>query len=188
MERSIMRRRGREFCQLEIRLVGERFTICGTAGVVLSEREARRESRDFWTSFFEEADNLAEFNERWGRRFRSPEGAARHLIGCDGDFSGLDVVREDDGEVYVAHSCGQIRDEIADFFPEAVPYFRWHLNDLHAECEHQEARGESYHTHPGAECPDCGWRLGHGWHKRELPEHVVEWAETFGLGDDEVAA
>ena len=35
-----------------------------------------------------------------------------------------------------------------------------------------------------AKCPDCGWKLGHGWHRRELPAEVVEWAESFGAQED----
>lgn len=79
-----------------------------------------------------------------------------------------------------ADSFGQIRSEIAELFPEVVPYFKWHLNDMHAECVHQEARGETWTTHPEAVCPDCGYKLGHAWTKRDLPADVITWAETFG--------
>jgi len=81
-------------------------------------------------------------------------------------------------EKLVAHSCGQLREELTRFFPEVVPFFRFHLNGLHAECEHQQARDESYATHPNAECLECGWKLGHGWHYRELPPEVIHWAKT----------
>ena len=181
MERKIMRRQGNEFCELEIKLRDGRFTMTGTAGYIGTERAARREALSYWESYFEESPGeIQAMNQRFGRRFSSTRGAAKFVLECDGEFHGLDVVHQDDGEVYVCHSCGQIREEIARFFPEAKPYFAWHLNDMHAECEHQQARGETYQSHPGAVCPDCGYKLGSAWKKRELPAEVVEWAETFG--------
>ncbi|MBW2672456.1 MAG: hypothetical protein JRD89_03450 [Deltaproteobacteria bacterium] len=180
MERKIMRRKGNEFCELTIRLHEGRFTMTGTAGEILSERGARRETLAYWESYFEESpEEIYAMNERCGRQFRTARGAAKFVIESDGEYHGLDVVEEDGDEVYVCHSCGQIRDEIARFFPEAAPYFAWHLNDMRAECEHQEARGETYKTHPGAICPDCGYALGSAWTRRELPAEVVTWAETF---------
>lgn len=47
---------------------------------------------------------------------------------------------------------------------------KFHLNDMHAECEHQEKRGETWATHPGAECPDCGYKLGSAWLYRAIPK------------------
>lgn len=58
---------------------------------------------------------------------------------------------------------------------------KWHLNDLHAECEHQEARGETWKTHPWATCPDCGYVLGAAWTFREVPQNVLDW--LFSLPD-----
>jgi hypothetical protein len=52
------------------------------------------------------------------------------------------------------------------------------LNNMHAGCTHQDARGETYQDNPGAECLECGWKLGHGWHSRELPAAVIHWAKT----------
>jgi hypothetical protein len=80
---------------------------------------------------------------------------------------------------FLGESWGQIREDLTVWFPEFAPYFRWHLNDMHAECEHQEARGESWTTHPMAQCPDCGYRLGSQWLKRELPTEVREWFATL---------
>lgn len=58
---------------------------------------------------------------------------------------------------------------------------RWHLNNLHSECEHQRARGENWQTHPEAVCPDCGYKLGSAWLKEELPADVVKLVESqFG--------
>lgn len=50
---------------------------------------------------------------------------------------------------------------------------RWHLNDMRAECEHQRARGEKWTTHPSAECPDCGYKLGSAWLYEPLPADVL---------------
>lgn len=209
MERTITRQRQGEFCQLHIRLQDGRLSLSGTAGQVLSARGAKREARAYWQSYFEDApEQILDLNRRFGRRFTSAAGAARFVVETDGAYHGLDVVSEQDGRVLCAHSCGQIREQLAEWFPEAVPYFRWHLNDMHAECEHQEARGESYQTHPDAECFDegCdrglvsdglgrlqrrGYKIGSAWTKRELPREVVRWAKTFGdeqfLRDEEEA-
>jgi len=178
-----------EFCALEVRLQDidgfKRLSICGTAGYVFTRAQAKKEALNFWTTYFEDSpEEMHAMNERCGTRFRSPARAARYVLNSDGEFSGLDVYREDDNKVYVAHSCGQIRDEISRWFPEVQRYFRWHLNDMHAECVHQEARGETYQTHPGAVCPDCGYKLGSAWTKRDLPSDVVAWAESVGASDE----
>ncbi len=75
---------------------------------------------------------------------------------------------------------GAAHDEIVKRFPELEELCKWHLNDMHAECEHQRARGETWKTHPSAKCPDCGYKLGHAWLFVELPAHIVELATTFG--------
>jgi len=45
---------------------------------------------------------------------------------------------------------------------------KWHLNNLHAECTHQEKRGWTWENHQSARCWKCGWKLGHGWNYREI--------------------
>jgi hypothetical protein len=47
---------------------------------------------------------------------------------------------------------------------------KFHLNDMHAECEHQERRGETWVSNPGAVCPDCGYKLGSAWTYRAIPK------------------
>ena len=45
----------------------------------------------------------------------------------------------------------------------------YHLNDMHAGCEHQK-KGT-----PGGEvCPICGYRYGSAWLYREIPEKDLE--------------
>lgn len=56
---------------------------------------------------------------------------------------------------------------------------KWHLNNMNAGCTHQDERGEKWATHPSAICPDCGWKLGHGWSKREVPEDVLEFLQSL---------
>lgn len=51
---------------------------------------------------------------------------------------------------------------------------KWHLNDMHAECEHQEAKKMTWETHPSNECEVCGWKLGHGWSYRAIEPKDLE--------------
>jgi hypothetical protein len=172
-----------EFCRLEVELRdqghGLELSICGTAGHVIDAEQARQDARESWVSFFEDQpDEIVELNGRLGVELYDAEEAADYVISVDGEYHGLDVVAEEDDKVFVCHSCGQIREEIARFFPEAAQFFRFHLNGMHAGCIHQDARGETYQDNPDAECLECGWKIGHGWDHRELPEAVVEWAKT----------
>lgn len=56
----------------------------------------------------------------------------------------------------------------------------WHLNDMHAECEHQRALGWTYEEHhdketyKGENCPVCGYSIGSAWLKVELPQSVID--------------
>jgi hypothetical protein len=81
---------------------------------------------------------------------------------------------------YIVHSAGQIVDTMAKFFPELKPLLPYHLNDMHAECEHQRKLGWTWATHPGAPCPTCGYKLGHGWKYQPLPAAIVKKAKAFG--------
>ena len=60
---------------------------------------------------------------------------------------------------------------------------KWHLNDMHAECEHQEAEGKTWKTHPEDICPVCGYKLGSAWQRREVPPEVIKF--LFSLPDSE---
>ena len=67
----------------------------------------------------------------------------------------------------------------------------WHLNDMHAECEHQRALGWTYDTHHGTEldefeghpCPVCGYHIGSSWLKVELPASVIATLESMPDAD-----
>ena len=177
--------KGDQWCEVVVELrnqgKGLELSITGSEGVLVSPREARGQARQYWESFFEEDWNqIKDMNERCGSNCRTPAGAARFVVQSDGDYHGLDVHREDvDGKVAILETCGQIRDTLREWFPEVEPLLPYHLNNLHAECIHQEERGETYKTHPGAECPECEWKLGHAWNARALPSEVIEAVEQF---------
>lgn len=176
MIRKMFREKAGEWCEVKIELRDSRLSICGSAGNVLTSTNAKREAFRFWESYFQDDPGaLADMARDHGRR--TPRSAALYVLACDGDYHGLDVPREEGHKVYVTRSCGQIVDDIKAWFPEVEPYLKWHLNDMHAECEHQEARGETFTTHPKAVCPDCGYAIGTAWLRRELPAEVVAWAE-----------
>lgn len=85
----------------------------------------------------------------------------------------------------------------------------WHLNDMHAECEHQRAMGWKYEDHRGMEvvteimttrqgeveveshfdeylghpCPVCGYHIGSAWLKVELPASVIAQLESMPDAD-----
>jgi hypothetical protein len=64
---------------------------------------------------------------------------------------------------------------------------RWHLNDMHAECEHQEALGWTYDTHRGRVCPQCGYEIGTAWTKREVPDVVLTFLASLPDADKQPA-
>ena len=181
--RTIRRVKGNEFCNLEITLrekeQGLELSLVGVHGHILTDKEARRKSLQFWIDFFEGSpEEMYDMNRRFNKRFRSTTSAAKFVLEMDGEYHGLDIVSEEGNLVYICESCGQIRDTIAEFFPEAVPYFKWHLNGMNAGCEHQD---DWNNDRIGEPCPVCGYKYGTKWLYRELPADVIEWAKTFGL-------
>lgn len=190
LKHSVTRRRGKRWCTIIVRIEDETgghgpcLTISGSEGRNVREAIARKEALEHWRTFYQDdLPSLREARRDAGRPNLSPAAAARRVVAIDGDFHGLDVVyhtKAPDGTVDILESCGQIRDTLVEWFPEVKPYFKWHLNTLHAECEHQEARGEKWATHPSAKCPDCGYVLGSKWLTRPLPPEVVAWAASFG--------
>lgn len=190
MQRKILRHDRNEWCELEIRLQDGRLSICGSSGYVATAAQAKREARESWASYYEEIgdDERRALNRRLG--CRSPNGFARRVAEVDGELHGVDVHSELDGgrRVLITTSCGQIRDELQRWFPEAQPLFPWHLNDMRPGCEHQEQAerdGREQYT-IGEACEVCGYRYGSEWRKRELPTDIVCLAET--ICQDEVTA
>lgn len=60
-------------------------------------------------------------------------------------------------------------------------WHNWHLNDMHSECEHQEAAGISYNSDPSNVCEVCGYKIGTAWTRREVPQDVIDF--LFSLPD-----
>ena len=142
MNKKAIRVHGDRWCGVEIELKDGRLSICGLEGPVLSEEEAEEQARQWWVSFFdEEPGELILMNRRHGSRCATSEEGADFVLKCDGRFHGLDVHHIDGTRVFVTESCGQNVGSISDFFPELRPALPWHLNDMKAGCEHQEALG-----------------------------------------------
>lgn len=180
METKIVREKNNEWCEVRIEIKKGRLSVSGAYGHIISYKQAKKEAFEYWKSFFEEQpEEIFNMNQKQGTRFSSPSGAAKYVLQVDGDLHGIDVHEQDEEKVFVTESCGQIRETIERFFPEVKPLFSWHLNDMHAECEHQEKRGETYQTHPNAVCPNCGYKLGSAWTKRELPKEIVKLASSI---------
>jgi hypothetical protein len=182
MKRTELRERNDgTWCELQVELQelpnGLRLSICGSAGVIVKQREARKMALEHWESFFDDSPSERHaMNDKFCKNFRTSKSAARFVIQSDGEYHGLDVHREDGSKVYLLHSCGQITEELKEWFPEVEPYLKWHLNDMRSECEHQASRGETWGTRPSAKCPDCGYVLGSAWKRRGLPADVIAWA------------
>lgn len=178
MERKILRVGDTEWCEIEIKLRDGRLSICGMSGYIATAAQARREAHEMNASLYDELsdDDRREYNDRL--RCRSANGFARRVAECDGEYAGLDVHGDlDDGRrVMVTTSCGQIREELQRWFPEAEPLYPWHLNDMRPDCEHQEAAGDRYGM--GDACEVCGYRYGSAWLRRELPPEIVKMAKT----------
>jgi len=134
MKRTQRRERDSAWCEVEVELEGTpqpaRLSIHGREGRIVSRTSACAESQEYWESNFADPTEIRMLNAEFNKRFRSPASAARFLRSVDGEMCGLDVHDEDlkANKVYLIESCGQIRDVIAQWFPEVVPYFKWHLN------------------------------------------------------------
>ena len=181
MKRKIMREKDDRWCEVTIEIDAfgvkdGRLSVCGAEGSIVKRSLAKRMAIDYWESYFDdEKGAIQEMNERTGSRCITARGAAKHVVSIDGEFHGLDVHKEDGDRVYLLESCGQIRREVAEWFPEVVPLLPWHLNDMRAGCEHQEALGWG-NDKLSVPCPTCGYKYGTAWKKRELPANVIELA------------
>ena len=61
---------------------------------------------------------------------------------------------------------------------------RYHLNDMHAGCEHQRAlgwenKGEGYDKHPSEPCPECGYKFGTEWKYEAIPHAILQEVMSF---------
>ena len=171
VKREFCRSRGGEFvcATVEIRQVtpggrdhltrpaDERLvlSITGTAGYVVTRAQAKKEAKESNVAYFEDLDTngIANYNSQWGTNFRSPRAMAQYVLDTDGEFAGLDVHRETDKHVWITHSAGQIREEIAEWFPEIEWLLPYHLNDMKRGPNGEDDR----------------------WYYEPLPARVVEW-------------
>lgn len=142
MKRTITREKDGRYCTVEIEITDGCLSVCGEEGRVVSKPTAKKEALAYWRSFFEDnRGELAAMNERCGTRFTSATSAARYVLNADGEFYGLDASEAPNGKIRILESCGQIRETIAEWFPEVTPLLPWHLNDMKAACEHQDELG-----------------------------------------------
>lgn len=84
------------------------------------------------------------------------------------------------------YMSGQCIDEIAKYIRHCKMrqineiWKRWHLNDLHAGCEHQrEFEKEPYENHALEVCPICGHKYGADWQREKLPQNVIETVKSW---------
>ena len=177
MKYTERKERDGQFVEIEIELRERRgaleLSICGIAGDVVPEDTAYQMSEDSITEYFEEDWNaIKELNKRFGTDFRTPGEAAQFVRQTDGDFAFLDYHDSVGDQVYLTHSCGQIREELTEWFPEYTHLLRYHLNAMKPICihvgEHLPANTRE-HT-----CFVCGAEWGHAWHLWPLPSDVVK--------------
>jgi hypothetical protein len=138
------------WCEIEIEYDpgsdGEapRLSICGSTGRVITAAQGKREALAYWESYFD--DNKGEIiamGERFGKRLSSAKSAARFVVATDGAYHGLDVhavITEGRTErLLITEACGQIRDELREWFPEFADLMPYHLSDMVAGAPDQEA-------------------------------------------------
>lgn len=107
----------------------------------------------------------------------------------------IELRDSEDGEVFAASASvwnnlhtdivagGQMIDELyTDYFKGNPLFFKiydiwskYHLNNCHSGCEHQQELGfeEDVDAHIGDECPQCGHIFGHSWVFNKIPEDVL---------------
>jgi len=62
----------------------------------------------------------------------------------------------------------------------------YHLNDMHAGCEHQRAlhwENDGYDKHPSEPCPTCGYQYGTSWNFIPVPETVLDFLKNLPVTD-----
>ena len=143
MKKKIVRFKENEFCEVDIEFEKGRLSICGSCGVCVPENDAKKQAFDYWLSFFEEMPEefgtmVARFQ---GQGIDSFEKGAQFVLDTDGCYHGLDVDESIDcglDKVAIIQGGGQCVDAIRDYFPELTEALKYHLNDMHAGCEHQD--------------------------------------------------
>lgn len=81
-------------------------------------------------------------------------------------------------------ACGQVIDDVRKVSVTLADLWeRWHLNDMRAGCEHQEAlfredaslrpTWKNEYKGMGVPCPECGYKYGSEWKAETVPEDVL---------------
>lgn len=189
------------FCRVRVELTrmkeGERLSISGSTGGVVTRAKAKGIALEYWRSWFEDnPEEIIGMNRRFGKRFTSAAGAARFVLETDGELHGLDTEVSDAPAktVRLIESCGQVWEEAEQFFPGIGRIWRrWHLDDMQAGTPRQmkalqqftddmRRPGESLF---GAQCRflkkrrlhvDHGHEFGSAWFFKPLPADVLAWA------------
>lgn len=143
MEIRLLKTKDDRYCEARVALTDGCLTVTGGEGRIITREAAKREALDYWRTYFEDSpDSIREMNERCGSKCRTPTSAARYVLAHDGEFHGLDVDGSATGPTLrILESCGQIVETLREWFPELAPLLPYHLNNMHAGCEHQEALG-----------------------------------------------
>jgi hypothetical protein len=182
MIREFNRKQDGKWCSIKIELrnlpLGPELAISGAYGSIVTRKTAEKMALEYWVSFFEdEPSEIYEMGERFGKHFCNAKQAAKFVIATDGPLHWLDVEREVDGQVYLTEGWGQCTDELEKWFPECVPYLKFHLNGMQSGCKHQRQNLRGWEV--GEVCGECGYAYGSKWLHAEIPESVIEWAVTF---------
>jgi hypothetical protein len=202
MQKALLKENEERWCEIEIMLNDGRLSITGSEGSIIFSEDAKEQAILFWESVFEEdRESAVRIVREHGPDLIEPKNleriAAETVVQVDGEYHGLDVHKQDGDRIFLMESCGQITDQLKRWFPELADLLPWHLNYMKPGCQHQESFGwgrgtqiqvqwewlvdgskytanEVYHDSINAPCPECGYRFGSSWLKRELPVWVTE--------------
>ena len=200
-----------EWCEIEIRWTGTRLSITGSAGSLIPQDQGREQALEYWAAYFEdEPQECARMSQEHGNDYDScgctkllcAEHCAQLVLDIDGDYHGLDVHAELDGDypqldepmLALTHSCGQITGELRLYFPQFKKLMPWHLNDMRPNCVHQKvqlADADSVPC-PHSDCVKTGYdgligyhpvpyRYGSAWKFHPLPQYALDMLENIGL-------
>lgn len=116
---------------------------------------------------------------------KTPEQRERVFVDVEWDGTRLSFTGDVYGTgVHGAHSVGQVIDDVRKVSVTLADLWeRWHLNDMKAGCEHQEAwfrespslRPSWKNEYKGMDvpCPECGYKYGTEWKTEPVPEDVL---------------
>ncbi|MFQ5330249.1 MAG: hypothetical protein ACE5D4_09730 [Thermodesulfobacteriota bacterium] len=139
------------------------------------------------TIVYEKTLHLGEVDYLGNGRKQCPVEVTIKIDRKDGDalYRGLSICgsiwNHKHTDIYLG---GQILGEILRLIPhdEKIArlhaiWERYHLNDMHAGCEHQRALGwerDGYDKHPSEPCPECGYQFGTEWKYEAIPHAVLQ--------------